>query len=55
MVPFARINALRLAVNKRFPYRSGANTHHLVDARRSEAFAAEMRARGWLAEEGYAK
>jgi hypothetical protein len=51
----AAINALRLEINKRFPLRSGALASQTIVARRSEAFAAALRERGWLSEEGYAK
>lgn len=50
---FSQISALRRSIAKLVPWKTGDK--HAITARRSEAFAAAMRERGWLSEEGYAR
>ena len=51
MTPSA-IQALRRSIAKLVPWKSGDEA--AMRMKRSQAFAAAMRERGWLAEEGYA-
>ncbi len=54
MIPsFTAIQALRRSIAKLVPWKTGDKS--AITTKRSEAFAAAMRERGWLSEEGYAK
>ena len=52
MISAAAIDALRRSIVRLFPWRGGDKEP--VTLARSRAFAEAMRARGWIAEEGYA-
>ena len=52
MTPASDIDALRRSIARLFPWKGGDKEP--VTLARSKAFAAAMRERGWLAEEGYA-